>query len=347
MKTCPKCSGTFPSNYTVCPQDATPLRHASELAEGAILRGKYQIITRIGEGGMGVVYKARHIRFDEICALKLVSTHLAADEEFLKRFHSEAVLMRRLEHPHALRVHDIDETEDGRPFIVMEYFAGRSLDKLVREDGPLPVERACRIVAQAASALDAAHRLGIVHRDIKPSNILVAALPDGTETAKVFDFGIAKVRDTSELHHGVSITRTGFLVGTPAYMSPEQAQGLRGDKLDGRSDLYSLGIVLFEILTGQLPFQDETPASALIAHLQTPPPNPRELRGDIPEPLAAIILRALEKDPAMIKSPRYWAKVAAWPSMPASVSSSTTCSRRCTRPRASASPPPRSTCTSG
>jgi len=298
MKTCPKCSGTFPSNFSVCPQDATPLRQASELGEGAILRGKYQILARIGEGGMGVVYKARHMRFEEICALKMVSTHLAADEEFLRRFHSEAVMMRRLEHPHALRVHDIDETEDGRPFIVMEYFEGRSLDRLVREEGPLEITRACRIVAQACGALDAAHRLGIVHRDIKPSNILVARTAQGAETAKVFDFGIAKVRDTSELHKGVSLTRTGLLVGTPAYMSPEQAQGARGDSLDGRSDLYSLGIVLFEILIGRLPFQEQTPASLLVAHLQTRPPDPRDFRADLPEPLSEVILRAMEKEPA-------------------------------------------------
>jgi serine/threonine-protein kinase len=280
----------------MCPQDGTPLRLITELPEGTVIRGKYRILSKLGEGGMGVVYKARHVRFDEVWALKLVSTSLLEDPTFLQRFNAEAVLMRKLDHPNALRVHDIDETEDGRPFIVMEYVEGRDLASLLA-DGPMDPVRAARIVMQACEALGAAHRLGIIHRDIKPTNIMVSRGADGGDHAKVFDFGIAKVKEGSPLG-GASLTQTGMIVGTPAYMSPEQAQGLRGEKLDGRTDLYSLGIVLYEMLTGSVPFTGETPMQLLLAHVQNAPPDPRTIRAELPAALAEIVLRALEKDPA-------------------------------------------------
>jgi serine/threonine protein kinase len=294
MKTCPKCQGTYPAHFSMCPQDGTPLRAVTELPEGTVIRGKYRILSKLGEGGMGVVYKARHVRFDEVWALKLVSTSLLEDPTFLQRFNAEAVLMRKLDHPNALRVHDIDETEDGRPFIVMEYVEGRDLASLLA-DGPMEPVRAARIVMQACEALGAAHRLGIIHRDIKPTNIMVSRGADGGEHAKVFDFGIAKVKEGSPLG-GASLTQTGMIVGTPAYMSPEQAQGLRGEKLDGRTDLYSLGIVLYEMLTGSVPFTGETPMQLLLAHVQNAPPDPRTIRAELPAALAEIVLRALEKD---------------------------------------------------
>jgi serine/threonine-protein kinase len=296
MKTCPKCQGTYPAHFSMCPQDGTPLRTITELPEGTVIRGKYRILSKLGEGGMGVVYKARHVRFDEVWALKLVSTSLLEDPTFLQRFNAEAVLMRKLDHPNALRVHDIDETEDGRPFIVMEYVEGRDLASLLG-DGPMEPVRAARIVMQACAALGAAHRLGIIHRDIKPTNIMVSRAADGSEHAKVFDFGIAKVKEGGPLG-GASLTQTGMIVGTPVYMSPEQAQGLRGEKLDGRTDLYSLGIVLYEMLTGSVPFTGETPMQLLFAHVQNAPPDPRTIRAELPAALAEIVLRALEKDPA-------------------------------------------------
>jgi serine/threonine-protein kinase len=297
MKSCPKCQAIYPGDFTVCPRDSTPLQLTTELSSGAILRAKYQILAKLGEGGMGVVYKVRHVHFDEIFAIKVVSPSLLADSGFQQRFRTEALLMRRLDHPNAVRVQDYDETEDGRPFMVMEYVEGMGLDRLLAQEPLFTIPRSLRITMQVCEALAAAHKLGIVHRDIKPSNILVVQQPDGRDHVKVLDFGVAKVKEGSGVQ-AASVTRTGFVVGTPDYMSPEQAQGVRGDLLDGRSDLYSLGVVLFQLLTGRLPFSADTPVMVLLAHMQQKPPNPRDLR-DIPGPLSSLVLRALEKEPAL------------------------------------------------
>jgi serine/threonine protein kinase len=297
MKSCPTCKSTYPADFTLCPKDGATLRSTTELEVGAIIRGKYEVLAKLGEGGMGAVYKVRNVHFDEVGALKIVSTRLLDDTAFLQRFRSEALVMRRLAHPHAVRVQDFDETDDGRPFMVMEYVEGRSLDSLLAE-GPLAPSRAVHIAMQACEALEAAHRLGIIHRDIKPSNIMVSCAPEGGDTVKVFDFGIAKIKEGSKLRAGASLTQTGFVVGTPAYMSPEQCQGLRGERLDGRTDLYSLGIVLFEALTGRVPFQAESSVELLMAHIQAKPPDPREIRAELPPELVSIVLQALEKDPA-------------------------------------------------
>ena len=299
MKTCPNCRGTYPNDFTLCPKDGTSLLTVTEFSDGAIVKGKYKILSKLGEGGMGVVYKAHHLHFDELCALKVVSSRLAADSEFIQRFRSEALVMRKLDHPNAVRVHDFDETEDGRPFMAMEFVDGFNLADLITGGHPLEPGRAIGIVMQVCDALGAAHRLGIIHRDIKPSNILVIRREDGTEWAKVLDFGVAKMKERAGGPSGPALsTAAGFVVGTPAYMSPEQARGIPGSKLDGRSDLYSVGVVLYELLTGRTPFTADTPLDLLIAHIQLQPPDPREIRAELAPPLAEIVLRALEKDPA-------------------------------------------------
>ena len=297
MKSCPKCNSTYPTQFTVCPHDAATLLEVSELAPGAILRGKYKILEKIGEGGMGAVYKALHLRFNEVCALKIVLPYHLQDPSFLQRFNAEAVLMRRLDHPHALRINDVDETEDGRPFFVMEYIEGESLDAILVR-GALPPARAVGIALQACEALAAAHRLGVIHRDIKPANLILARTSDGTDCVKVLDFGIAKVKAGSPLRDGASLTQTGALVGTPTYMSPEQCQGAHGDKLTEASDLYSLGVVLYQMLTGSVPFKADTAVGMLMAHLQQSPPDPRVLSPNVPPQLVKVVFRALEKDPA-------------------------------------------------
>src|SRR3972149_4968603 len=256
MKSCPACQNLYPANFTVCPKDGVTLRTVTELSEGAVLRGKYQILGKLGQGGMGIVYKARHLHFDELCALKVVTSHLADEAGFLQRFRAEGLGMGKPSPPNAIR-----------------------------------------ITMQAASALGAAHQLGIIHRDIKPANILLSQTADGGDFIKVLDFGVAKVKEGSTLVMGASLTRTGFVVGTPEYMSPEQARGVRGEELDGRTDLSSLGVVLYEMLTGRLPFTADTPVMMLMAHVQTEPLDPRQLRADLPAPLTALVLRTLEKDP--------------------------------------------------
>jgi len=298
MKVCPTCQVSYPPNFAVCPQDGSALLEMDLWADGSVILGKFRIVDKVGQGGMGSVYKAIHLAFDEMRALKVISQELMTDESFVKRFKHEAVITRRLQHPNAVRVDDIDEAEDGRPFIVMEYIEGRSLKKLIQEEGPMPAPRVCFIIKQVCRALEAAHRLGMIHRDIKPDNIALIDAPEG-EVAKVLDFGIAKVKEARGADANMTMTGAGVVIGTPQYMSPEQAMGKRGDDLDGRSDLYSLGMVMYQMLSGGVPFKAETTMEMLLAHLQKPPIPIRELRPDlqIPEGIARVVMRTLEKDP--------------------------------------------------
>ena len=299
MNSCPTCGLAYPVDFTLCPRDGVKLVEVGVWSEGTVVRGKYRILSKVGQGGMGTVYKALHLRFGEIRALKVISQELATDATFIKRFEHEAVITRKLQHPNAVRVDDIDEAEDGRPFIVMEFIDGASLKKLIQSQSPLPVSRVCSIIKQAASALDAAHRLGMVHRDIKPDNIVLVETPEG-EQAKILDFGIAKIKEARLCGEtsGMTLTGTGVVVGTPQYMSPEQAAGKRGDELDGRSDIYSLGIVMYQMLTRELPYRADTTMGMLLAHMQTPPTPIQTLCPDlqIPEPIANVVMRCLEKD---------------------------------------------------
>jgi eukaryotic-like serine/threonine-protein kinase len=298
MKICPKCDTTFPDAVAFCPQDGSGLQEQGEWSEGCVVRGKYRILGKVGQGGMGAVYKALHIPFNEIRALKVIRPDLMRDDMFVKRFRQEAVFARKLQHPNAVRVDDIDEADDGRPLIVMEFIEGRNLKGLIGAFGPLPVERVCLVARQVASALEAAHRMGMVHRDIKPANIVLVPSPEG-EQAKVLDFGIAKIKEARAPETGLNtLTGTGMVVGTPQYMSPEQALGKRGDDLDGRSDLYSLGIVMYQMLTGEVPFKGETTMQVLFAQVHTSAKPIHEVRPDlkVPIPIERIVMRCLEKD---------------------------------------------------
>ena len=297
MKYCATCKTVYPADFQCCPKDGSALSSSSELLPGMVIRDKYQILQQIGAGGMATVYQVRHLAFNEIKAIKLINSQLADGDQFSKRLRSEAVIARKLQHPNAVHVEDLDRTEDGRPFIVMEYVEGQNLRAVIRQNGPLPTLRALRIAAQVASALAAAHKLGIIHRDIKPDNIHLISQPDGTDFVKVLDFGIAKF--TQDMSSSAPRTGSGLVVGTPQYVSPEQAMGRHGGELDGRSDLYTLGIVLYEMLTGRLPFDSDTPVGLLVHHLHTAPVPPDELRPDlaIPHAVSEVLMKALEKNP--------------------------------------------------
>lgn len=295
MKTCPSCRSVYPNHFAVCPRDAASLIDANDWSEGSIIRGKYRILAKVGQGGMGAVYKALHMKFDQVRALKVMTGDMAADPEFVKRFEREAVLMSKLQHPHVVRVDDIDEAEDGSPFIVMEFVEGRSLRQVIEQEGPLPALRTCAIARQAAAGLGAAHLMGMVHRDIKPENIVLLNTPAG-ETAKVLDFGIAKLKE-AQLGDGLR-TATGIVIGTAQYLSPEQAMGKRSEELDGRSDLYSLGLVMYQMLTWALPFKADSAVGWMMARLNESPRPIQSVRPDlaIPEALAKLVMRCLEKD---------------------------------------------------
>jgi serine/threonine-protein kinase len=295
MKYCETCHSIYPNELDSCPKDKESLRQVNDLMPGMIIRDKYEVLEKIGIGGMAAVYKARHLTFNEIRAIKVVNSKLLSDQEFLKRFKNEAIITRKLTHQNAVHLDDFDTTEDGRPFIVMEYVQGRNLRSWIHGTNPLSIPRALNIAKQIASALGAAHKLSIVHRDIKPDNVLLVPQPGQLESTqdlvKVLDFGIAKMADAS-FEGNRNATQTGMVVGTPQYVSPEQASGKIGDQIDGRSDLYSLGIVLYEMVTGKLPFHSDTPIGYLIHHLQTAPTPPP----GIVQSVSSVIMKALEKD---------------------------------------------------
>ena len=299
MKRCSSCQTPYPDEFAFCPLDGAELDDPAVYAVGTTIRNKYRILAKVGRGGMGHVYKALHLLFNEVRALKVMDPSLTQREEFVRRFLREAFVARRLQHPNAVRVDDVDETEDGRHCIVMEFIDGRMLRDVIRREGPMPVARACSIVKQTASALAAAHKLGIIHRDIKPENIALMKDEQG-DLVKVLDFGITKLREgrLKDEAGAMALTATGtvFAIGTPEYMSPEQ---VKQKDLDGRSDLYSLGMVFYEMLTGDLPFHAESQAEWFLAHVGEAPRPIQEQAPDlrIPAGIADLVMSMLEKEP--------------------------------------------------
>jgi serine/threonine-protein kinase len=250
----------------------------------------YRIEELLGRGGMGVVYRAEHLGLGRKVALKLLSPELAGDEGYRRRFVRESRLAAGIEHPNILPIYEAGEAE-GLLYIAMRHVQGSDLDELLEREGRLQPRRALGLLAQVADALDAAHRSGLVHRDVKPANILVAAGPGpgSTEHCYLCDFGLLKHFDSSD-----DLTRTGQFVGTLPYVAPEQ---IEGRTLDGRVDVYALGCVLFQTLTGALPFDRQSDVAVVYAHLRDPPPSATRLRPELPAGLDGLFARALAKAP--------------------------------------------------
>jgi serine/threonine protein kinase len=246
--------------------------------------GPYRIVAPLGAGGMAAVYKASQPAVDRHVALKVLPRHFAQDREFLGRFEQEATILASLQHPHILPVHDYGES-DGFTFIVMPFIKTGTLADAIDEH-PLPLAQIIRVITQVGDALDYAHARGLVHRDVKPSNILI----DERGNCLLADFGIAKILEGAD-----KLTATGGLIGTPKYMSPEQGMG---QAVDGRSDLYSLGVVLYEMATGRAPYEAETPIAVVLKHIRDPMPLPRAINPAMPEALERVILRAIHKEPS-------------------------------------------------
>jgi len=246
--------------------------------------GQYQIVELAGQGGMATVYKAYQPSLNRFVALKVLPEYLAHDDEFVKRFKQEATAAAALRHPNIIVIYDIGEAGNVH-YIATEFLEGQTADAALKQSGALPLPRVVKIVNQLASALEAAHQQGLIHRDVKPSNVFINA----KDHATLMDFGIVKAASSTRL------TRTGLLIGTPEYMSPEQAEG---QALDGRSDLYSLGVVVYQMLTGQTPFNAPTPNAILYATVNHPPTPLSRLNPTVPSLVEAVVLRSLAKKPA-------------------------------------------------
>jgi serine/threonine-protein kinase len=265
-------------------------RQSSDPLVGRTLPGGYTVLELVGVGGMGRVYRAEQQALGRTVAVKIIHNHLLNDESASARFITEARAASQLNHPNSVGIIDFGNTEDGLLYLVMEYLRGRDLARVLHESGLLEIPRVVDVVRQVLAALDEAHELGIIHRDLKPENIILEPRRGGGDYVKVVDFGLAKIQAQR------SMTRPGIVCGTPDYMAPEQG---RGDPLDGRSDLYAVGVILFLLLTGRLPFEGDSPTQVVLMHLTMPPPDPRQVapQRNLPDKLVEVCLRALSKEP--------------------------------------------------
>jgi serine/threonine-protein kinase len=261
-----------------------------------LLDGQFQILQKIGSGGMGSVYKASQSAMSRMVAVKILHPKLANRKDLVSRFRREARAMSHLTHPNTVKVYLYGELDDGSLYIVMEYLEGKNLNQVVRKEGPLPVERAVPVLIQVCGALQEAHLQGIVHRDLKPENIFLSTNGGLKDFPKVLDFGLAKVTERELRPGSIMLTQEGMVFGTPEFMSPEQAQG---KTLDARSDIYSLAVILYEVLTGKLPFEARTPMEYIQFHVTKPPiPLDQRVSGkSFPPGLGDVLAKALEKKP--------------------------------------------------
>jgi serine/threonine-protein kinase len=302
MLHCPTCGRRYSPDIRACPEDNTPLQADATLINdpsvdpliGHTLDDKYLLEERLGTGGMGTVYKARHVLIDRPVAVKVLNQRFFEDEAARTRFRREAKAAGRLQHQNAVTVTDFGQTEDGYVYIVMELLLGRTLRDVLAKESPLDPARAVSLMLQISDAVAAAHDAGIIHRDLKPANIFIVHRADVPAVVKVLDFGIAKLAADSLDDDDPTLTLIGAMIGTPRYMSPEQCDGA---ELTPAADVYSLGVILYEMLTGAVPFSGSTPLAIAMRHASELPRSPREIVASIPEDLERIVLRALEKQP--------------------------------------------------
>jgi serine/threonine-protein kinase len=297
IKGCPECGARFGIEAAFCPFDGSALAVATwdrsrDPRARRRVGDRYDVIDAIGEGGMGTVYRVRHVSLDRLFAMKVLRADLAADAELARRFVQEARATAAIKHPSIVAITDFGEMEDGIPYFVMELLEGETLASRVRRAGAMPADVAARIGERVADALVASHAANVIHRDLKPDNVFLVrtARADDrrADDIRVVDFGAAKIVGGSRM------TRPGIVFGTPYYMSPEQAAG---QAIDGRADVYSLGVLLYELVTGRVPFEADTYVGVMTKHLFEPPPRPVSPSGRPLGALEQIVMRALEKEP--------------------------------------------------
>lgn len=308
MNRCPTCGTVYPADAHYCSRDGTRLlpvvgpkaeapQQPSPAATlmGQTLDGRYEIVRKVGEGGMSSVYLATDRTTKERRAIKVLSASLSKDTNAMERLRREASFGMRLAHPNVCHIIQLGETDDGLVYVVMPFIEGEILSDRTHRLGQISLDEAARLVTDIAAGVHLAHGLQIIHRDLKPENVMVCRRRDGTEYAVVMDFGLAKERRAEgELR---KLTATGIILGTPAFMSPEQ---LRGKPIDTRSDIYALGLMTYEMLTGKLPFQGRTQQEMVIARLRSEPIPLREARPDLdlPEPVERVLIKAMQRFPA-------------------------------------------------
>jgi serine/threonine-protein kinase len=301
-KVCPDCGAHFVLSETVCPHDGSILIASSEISDpliGKTIDGKYRVGSKLGGGGFGAVYRAEHLMMGRTVALKVLHHHLLKTDnrnEFLVRFQREARTACQIDHPNAITIHDFGIFEDT-PYLVMQYVEGQTLKQVIGQHGALALDRTVAIMEQVAAAVQEAHNAGIVHRDLKPDNVILTHAKDGSERAVVLDFGIAKLLSDDGNSLSSQLTQTGTITGTPQYLSPEQA---RQEEVSTCSDIYSLGVILYELLTGEVPFNADSVITTLVKHMNDQPPRFADLDKGlaIAPAIEAVVMKALEKSPA-------------------------------------------------
>lgn len=303
MLHCPKCGRRYTADFEVCPEDHSPLQADSTVADavpddplvGLTLDDKYRLEERLGVGGMGTVYRATHVLIDRPVAVKVLNQRFVEDDAARARFRREAKAAGRLQHTNAVTVTDFGQSPEGYVYIVMELLEGRTLRDILAKEAPLDPARAVSLMLQISAAVAAAHEAGIIHRDLKPANIFIVQRSEVPSVVKVLDFGIAKLAaEMLDDDDPKTLTQIGAMIGTPRYMSPEQCDGI---ELTPAADVYSLGVILYEMLTGTVPFSGSTPLAIAMKHTTEVPRKPREFVASIPPALEDLVLHALEKDP--------------------------------------------------